>query len=57
MVSNKIKLFKIFDNPKHENTYVDAKGKTYHYSVPPLFAFITTFLIGILIGSFGIGGG
>ncbi len=42
--------------PKYEKTYVDAKGKTYHYSVPPLFAFVTTFLIGILTGLFGIGG-
>ncbi|HHO5062118.1 TPA: sulfite exporter TauE/SafE family protein [Staphylococcus aureus] len=57
MVRNKIKPFKIFDKPKYEKTYVDAKGNTYHYSVPPLFAFITTFLIGILTGLFGIGGG
>ncbi len=57
MVRNKIKPFKTFDKPKYEKTYVDAKGKTYHYSVPPLFAFITTFLIGILTGLFGIGGG
>ena len=57
MVRNKIKPFKIFDKPKYEKTYVDAKGKTYHYSVPPLFAFVTTFLIGILTGLFGIGGG
>ena len=43
MIRNKIKPFKIFDKPKYEKTYVDAKGKTYHYSVPPLFAFVTTF--------------
>ncbi|PTK05472.1 sulfite exporter TauE/SafE family protein, partial [Mammaliicoccus sciuri] len=37
--------------------YVDAEGKTYRYSVPPLFAFITTLFIGLLTGLFGIGGG
>lgn len=57
MVRHKIKSFKIFDKPQYERTYVDAEGKTYHYSVPPLFAFVATLFIGILTGLFGIGGG
>ena len=57
MIRHKIKPFKIFDKPKYARTYVDAEGKTYRYSVPPLFAFITTLFIGILTGLFGIGGG
>ncbi|HBO6125632.1 TPA: sulfite exporter TauE/SafE family protein, partial [Pseudomonas aeruginosa] len=46
-----------FNKPKYEKTYIDAEGKTYHYSVPPLVAFVATLLIGILTGLFGIGGG
>lgn len=57
MVRNKIKLFKIFDKFKYEKIYVDVKGKIYYYSVLLLFVFIIMFLIGILIGLFGIGGG
>ena len=57
MVRHKIKPFKIFDKPQYERTYVDAEGKTYHYSVPPFFAFVATLFIGILTGLFGIGGG
>lgn len=57
MVRHKIKPFKIFNKPKYEKTYIDAEGKTYHYSVPPLVAFVATLLIGILTGLFGIGGG
>lgn len=57
MIRHKIKPFKIFDKPKYARTYVDAEGKTYRYSVPPLFAFITTLFIGLLTGLFGIGGG
>ena len=48
-------VFKILTNLSMR-TYVDAEGKTYRYSVPPLFAFITTLFIGILTGLFGIGG-
>ena len=57
MVRHKIKPFKIFDKEKYRKTYVDSEGKTYHYSVPPLFAFVATLFIGILTGLFGIGGG
>ena len=57
MVRHKIKPFKIFDKPQYERTYVDVEGKTYHYSVPPLFAFVATLFIGVLTGLFGIGGG
>ena len=57
MVRHKIKPFKIFDKEKYRKTYVDSEGKTYHYSVPPLFAFVATLFIGILTGIFGIGGG
>ena len=56
MVRHKIKPFKIFDK-EYRKTYVDSEGKTYHYSVPPLFAFVATLFIGILTGLFGIGGG
>lgn len=57
MVRNKIKPFEMFNKPKYQKTYVDAEGHTYHYSVPPFFAFIVTLFIGILTGLFGIGGG
>ena len=46
MVRHKIKPFKIFDKEKYRKTYVDSEGKTYHYSVPPLFAFVATLFIG-----------
>lgn len=52
MVRHKIKPFKIFDKEKYRKTYVDSEGKTYHYSVPPLFAFVATLFIGILTGLF-----
>src|SRR5699024_5301449 len=54
IIRNKIKPFKIFDKPKYRRSYVDGTGKTYHYSVPPLVAFITTLFIGVLTGLFGI---
>ena len=57
IVRNKIKPFKVFNKPQYEKTYIDAEGKTYHYSVPPLIAFVATLFIGILTGLFGIGGG
>ncbi|EHJ07594.1 sulfite exporter TauE/SafE family protein [Staphylococcus simiae] len=57
MVRHKIKPITIFDKPKYQKTYVDASGDTYHYSVPPLFAFFATLFIGTLTGLFGIGGG
>ncbi|WP_418129356.1 sulfite exporter TauE/SafE family protein [Staphylococcus sp. HKU1] len=57
MVRHKIKSFKVFDKEKFRKSYVDGEGKTYHYSVPPLVAFVATFFIGILTGLFGIGGG
>ncbi len=57
MIRHKIKPFKIFDKPQYERAYIDAEGKTYHYSVPPFFAFCTTLFIGVLTGLFGIGGG
>ncbi|WP_436861058.1 sulfite exporter TauE/SafE family protein [Staphylococcus caeli] len=57
MVRNKIKPLKIFEKPKYERTYVDGHGKTHHYHVPPVVAFIATLFIGVLTGLFGIGGG
>ena len=57
MIRYKIKPFKIFDKPQYERAYIDVEGKTYHYSVPPFFAFCTTLFIGVLTGLFGIGGG
>ena len=57
MIRYKIKPFKIFDKEKYRKTYIDAKGMTYHYSVPPMFAFFATLFIGVLTGLFGIGGG
>ncbi|OEL03838.1 sulfite exporter TauE/SafE family protein [Staphylococcus casei] len=57
MIRNKIKPLKVFDKPKYQRTYVDGNGTTYHYSVPPVIAFIATLFIGILTGLFGIGGG
>ena len=57
MIRHKIKPFKIFDKEKYRKTYIDAKGMTYHYSVPPMFAFFATLFIGVLTGLFGIGGG
>lgn len=57
MVRNNIKPLKIFNKPKYEKIYVDGTGKTFHYSVPPVVAFIATLFIGVLTGLFGIGGG
>lgn len=57
MIRNNIEPMKMFNKPKYERTYVDGYGRTYHYSVPPVLAFIATLFIGILTGLFGIGGG
>ena len=57
MVRHKIKPIEIFNKEKYRKTYTDARGHTYHYSVPPFIALIATFFIGILTGLFGIGGG
>ncbi|MCP6640083.1 sulfite exporter TauE/SafE family protein, partial [Klebsiella pneumoniae] len=45
------------EKKKYEKTYVDKDGTIYHYHVPPVFAFVVTFFIGITTGLFGIGGG
>lgn len=57
MIRNNIEPMKMFNKPKYERTYVDGYGRTYHYSVPPVLAFIATLFIGILTSLFGIGGG
>ena len=44
MIRYKIKPFKIFDKEKYRKTYIDAKGMTYHYSVPPMFASLLHYL-------------
>lgn len=57
LVRNSIKPIKLFEKKKYEKTYVDKDGTIYHYHVPPVFAFVVTFFIGITTGLFGIGGG
>lgn len=57
LVRNSIKPIKVFEKKKYEKTYVDKDGTIYHYHVPPVFAFVATFFIGITTGLFGIGGG
>lgn len=57
MVRHKIKPIKLFDKPQYRKSYTDSEGVTYHYSVPPLVAFVATLFIGVLTGLFGIGGG
>lgn len=57
MVRYYIKPISLFEKKKYERTYIASDGTTYHYHVPPVFAFCTTFCIGILTGLFGIGGG
>ncbi|PNZ98061.1 sulfite exporter TauE/SafE family protein [Staphylococcus massiliensis CCUG 55927] len=57
MVRNKIKPISYFQKEKYLKSYTDANNETYHYGVPPIVAIICSFLIGIITGLFGIGGG
>ena len=57
IIRNKIKPIQLFNKEKYRRSYTDNEGVTYHYNVPPIFAFVATLFIGILTGLFGIGGG
>ena len=56
MIRHKIKPLKFLTN-LNMRVHMLMLKENIRYSVPPLFAFITTLFIGLLTGLFGIGGG
>ena len=57
LVRHRIKPMTWFENARYLKSYTDLQGVTHHYSVHPVVAVVTTFVIGVISGLFGIGGG
>lgn len=57
MIRNKVKPIKFFQQEKYIKTFVDNYGETHKYGIPPFIAIVSSFIVGITTGLFGIGGG
>ncbi|QLK85589.1 sulfite exporter TauE/SafE family protein [Staphylococcus sp. 17KM0847] len=57
MVRHKIPPIQSFQKEQYMKSFTDLHGQEYHYSVVPSTAMLSSFLIGITSGLFGIGGG
>ena len=57
LVRDYLKPVKWFVEHGTKRTYIDAEGKEYVYGYPIWFALLLTFVVGMMSGLFGIGGG
>ncbi|GGI38987.1 sulfite exporter TauE/SafE family protein [Mammaliicoccus stepanovicii] len=57
MIRNVIKPIKYFQQDKYMKSFVDRYGKEHKYGIPPVAAVLSSFVVGVTTGLFGIGGG
>lgn len=57
LIRDKLKPVKWFVKNSKNKTYVDKNGESFTYGYPPLFAIVFCFVVGMISGLFGIGGG
>src|SRR5699024_2069855 len=57
MIRNSVKPIKYFQQEKYMKSFTDRYGEEHRYGIPPVVAIISSFIVGITTGLFGIGGG
>ncbi|MFU1791147.1 sulfite exporter TauE/SafE family protein [Mammaliicoccus sciuri] len=57
MIRNHVKPIKYFQQEKYLKSFTDRYGEHHKYGVPPFVAIVSSFIVGVTTGLFGIGGG